>query len=212
MQAPQYLNFNYELDKYYNHEKITDGILEPEELLDMFHMTEFPYFDWEHLRLRQLLIDQKHLFVGDIDKVSDRIVNTYLAYNDAFDLCKKTGITYGNLIRYIDHYPDAVNKEEKQTFEQLLAQNNIWLKKSLFQEAQIKGQDIIRICYAFSNTYSVMNTLCRNIALPESYFEDVSGMMLLQTIKDEIAIPESIEKENNHYLVKVNFDSQSKQK
>lgn len=196
------INFNYELDKYYNHEQITNGILEYEELLDLYHMMEFPYFDSEHLRLRKLLIENKHLFVGDIDQVSDRIVNTYLIYNDAFDLCKKTGITYGNLIRYINYYPNAVNKEEEQSFKQLLMKNNIKLKKHPSKEAQIKGEDIIRICYAFSNTYNVMNALCRDVALPKSYFEDASGM-LLQTVKDEIAIPDSVEKEDNHYLVKV---------
>lgn len=196
------INFNYELDKYYNHEQIANGILEYEELLDLYHMMEFPYFDSEHLRLRKLLIENKHLFVGDIDQVSDRIVNIYLIYNDAFDLCKKTGITYGNLIRYINYYPNAVNKEEEQSFKQLLMKNNIKLKKHPSKEAQIKGEDIIRICYAFSNTYNVMNALCRDVTLPKSYFKDASGM-LLQTVKDEIAIPDSVEKEDNHYLVKV---------
>ena len=197
----RYLNFNYELDQYYDCEQIANGIPECEELLDMFHMTEFPYFDLEHLRLRELLIEQKHLFARDINNVSNGIVKTHLAYKDAFELCKKTGITYGNLIRYINHYPNAVNKEEEQSFEHLLIDNNIWLKKSLSQDAQIKGEDIIRICYAFSNTYRVMNALCRDVALPKLYFEDVNGM-LLQTVKDEIAIPKSVEKENTHYLVK----------
>ena len=80
--------------------------------------------------------------------------------------------------------------------------NNIKLKKHPSKEAQIKGEDIIRICYAFSNTYNVMNALCRDVTLPKSYFKDASGM-LLQTVKDEIAIPDSVEKEDNHYLVKV---------
>ena len=195
------LNVNYELDQYYDCEQIANGILEYEELLDMFHMMEFPYFDSQYLRLRDLLMDKKHLFVGNINNVSDRIIKTYLVYKDAFDLCKKTGVAYGNLIRYINYYPNAVSKEEEQSFEYLLADNNIWLKKSLSQDAQIKGEDIIRICYAFSNTYRVMNALCRDVALPKSYFEDVNGM-LLQTVKDEIAIPKSVEKENTHYLVK----------
>ena len=195
------LNVNYELDQYYDCEQIANGILEYEELLDMFHMMEFPYFDSQYLRLRGLLMDKKHLFVGNINNVSDRIIKTHLAYKDAFELCKKTGITYGNLIRYINHYPNAVNKEEEQSFEHLLIDNNIWLKKSLSQDAQIKGEDIIRICYAFSNTYRVMNALCRDATLPKLYFEDVDGM-LLQEVKNEIAIPESVEKENTHYLVK----------
>ena len=196
------LNVNYELDQYYDCEQIANGILEYEELLDMFHMMEFPYFDSQYLRLRGLLMDKKHLFVGNINNVSDRIIKTYLVYKDAFDLCKKTRVAYGNLIRYINYYPNAVSKEEEQSFKQLLMKNNIKLKKHPSKEAQITGEDIIRICYAFSNTYNVMNALCRDVTLPKSYFKDASGM-LLQTVKDEIAIPDSVEKEDNHYLVKV---------
>ena len=46
-----------------------------------------------------------------------------------------------------------------------------------------------------------MNALCRDATLLKLYFEDVDGM-LLQEVKNEIAIPESVEKENTHYLVK----------
>lgn len=186
----------YELDKFYPHQKIRDCVLDYEELQEIIYMTDYIPFDSLYFRLEREVLENKDSYEGNLEDLNKRIVNNYLLCQRAFELCKKTGITYGNLIRYIEQYPGNCSEEEEKKLETLLEENKIsLLNTSDSPIIQIKGEDIYRIGIAYSRTYQELERINSMASKKETYLKEINTNDFLESVADSIQIPLAIKKE-----------------
>lgn len=198
----------YGLKKYYPHQKMRECVSSYEDLQDMFYMADFVNFDSIYSKIEKVILENKDIYDSHLDAINKRIKNNYLLCQRAFELCRDTGITYGEVIRYIEQYPGDSSEEERKRLDHLLDENQIVLShmgNGSLDTVSVKGEDIYRVGLAYSSTYQELERVKEMASSVDTYFKEIDTDLFLQVVTESIQIPLSFEqqKESNCYQIKI---------